>query len=166
MMRGFRLKRSNVAEPKRPKQLAAHLALALAGEQSALEYLKVKHEYVIVAKNFQVPLGRGLANKKVTGEIDIIAYDGDTLVFVEVKTRSSDEIAPPVAAVNLTKQRHIARTARRYRQMMNVTAEPYRYDVVSIVVVAGEFRIELIKNYFTDAVFQRGRYFMDRMGAR
>ncbi|HEY6333402.1 MAG TPA: YraN family protein [Blastocatellia bacterium] len=138
---------------------APHLALARAGEQSAVEYLKVREGYMIVARNFQVPLGRGLANKKITGEIDIVAYDGDVLVFVEVKTRSSYNIAPPEAAVTLAKQRQIARCARRYRRMMNVGSETYRYDVVSIVIDQAGIHIELLKNYFSDSVFQRGRFF-------
>src|SRR5262252_7041376 len=88
---------------------APHLELGAVGEEAALEYLKVRESYRIVATNFRVQLGRGLANKKITAEIDIIAYDGPTLVFVEVKTRQSGEIAPPEAAVDLKKRRHIAR---------------------------------------------------------
>lgn len=152
---GFKRQKSPALEPK----VAPHLALAKIGEDSAVEYLKVREGYSIVARNFQVPLGRGLANKKITGEIDIVAYDSDVLVFVEVKTRSSDDLAPPEAAVTLKKQRQIARTARRYRRMLNVGAEPYRYDVVSIVAGPAGMRIELLKNYFSDAVFQRGRFF-------
>jgi putative endonuclease len=148
---------------EREAPLAGHLELARVGEQTALNYLKVSEEYRVVATNFQVPLGRGLSNRKITGEIDIIAYDGPVLVFVEVKTRSSDEVALPQAAVNLRKQRQIARTARRYRTMMNVDAEPYRYDVVSIVTDSDRFRIELLKGYFTDAVFARARYFRKDM---
>jgi putative endonuclease len=152
---GFNRQKSPTLESK----VAPHLALAKVGEDSALEYLKVREGYSIVARNFQVPLGRGLANKKITGEIDIVAYDGDILVFVEVKTRSSDDLAPPEAAVTLRKQRQIARTARRYRRMMNVATETHRYDVVSIVVDPAGIRIDLLKNYFSDAVFQRGRFF-------
>jgi putative endonuclease len=137
----------------------AHLNLARAGERAALEYLKIHEGYVVVATNFTAPLGRGIRNRKITGEIDIVAYDGDVLVFVEVKTRSSDEVALPQAAVNLRKQRQIARTARRYRQILDVAGEPYRYDVVSIILDSEGYRIELLKNYFSDAVFARSRYF-------
>ena len=73
------------AKPER----AAHLELGERGERAALEYLKGRKGYEIVATNFLVPLGRGLRSQKLTGEIDIIAYDGDTLVFIEVKTRTS-----------------------------------------------------------------------------
>ena len=140
-------------------QQPAHLNLARAGEHAALQYLKVREGYVVVATNFTAPLGRGIGNRKITGEIDIVAYDGDVLVFIEVKTRSSTEVALPQAAVNLRKQRQIARTARRYRQIMDVAGEPYRYDVVSIILDSGGYHIELLKNYFSDAVFARSRYF-------
>jgi len=141
--------------PRRP----AHLELGVRGEQAALEYLKVREGYRIVATNFRVQLGRGLANKKITAEIDIIAYDGETLVFVEVKTRKSGEIAPPEAAVDLKKRRHIARAAIRYRYLMNVTAEPYRYDVVTVISDGQEEQIELLRGYFDDSIFRRGWYF-------
>lgn len=119
--------------------------------------------YRIVATGFLVPLGRGLSGHRITGEIDIIAYDEGCLVFVEVKTRTSTDVAVPERAVDLRKQRQIARTARRYRQMMGVADEPYRYDVVTVVVGEGELKVELLRSYFDDRVFGRARYF--RFGA-
>jgi putative endonuclease len=123
--------------------------------------LKEREGYRIVALNYRVPLGRGLSGQRITGEIDLIAYDGNTLAFVEVKTRTSDEVASPERAVGLRKQRQIARAARRYRQMMNLAGEPYRYDIVSVVPGANDVRIELLKGYFDDSVFQQGRYFRE-----
>lgn len=136
-----------------------HVELGRKGERTALQYLKKHEGYRIVAVNFRAPLGRGLSGRRITGEIDLIAYDGDTLVFVEVKTRASDEVASPESAVGLGKQRQIARTARRYRQLMKVSEEPYRYDVVSIVPGPDGVRIDLRKGYFDDRVFRQGRYF-------
>ena len=148
---------------KRDKQArAAHLELGERGERVALRYLKEHEGYQIVATNYLVPLGRGLSGRKLTGEIDIIAYDGDTLVFVEVKTRTSDEFIAPERAVDLRKQRQIARAARKYRLLMNVTGEPHRYDVVTVVALAEGDQIELLRNYFDDRVFQRSRYFKDQ----
>jgi putative endonuclease len=138
---------------------AAHLELGERGEQAALEYLKEYEAYNVVATNYRVPLGRSLRGQKLTGEIDIIAYEGDTLVFVEVKTRTSDEFARPELAVDLRKQRQIARAARRYRQLMSVTAEPHRYDVVTVIPDPRGNRIELLRGYFDDRTFQRSRYF-------
>src|ERR1051325_4873890 len=140
---------------------AAHLELGERGEALALDYLKRREGYEIVATNFLVPLGRGLGGQKLTGEIDIVAYDGAALVFVEVKTRSSDEFAAPERAVDRRKQRQTARAARRYRRLMNVTGEAYRYDVVTVVARAGGAQVELLRGYFDDRVFRRSRFFRE-----
>ncbi len=99
---------------------AAHLELGERGELLALNYLADYEGYQIVATNFRVPLGRGLRGQKLTAEIDVIAYDDETLAFIEVKTRTSDVVVTPERAVDLRKQRQIARAARRYRQLMKV----------------------------------------------
>ena len=138
---------------------APHLELGERGERVALDYLTDYEGYRIVAINFRVPLGRGLHGQKLTAEIDVIAYDGDTLAFVEVKTRTSADLAAPERAVDLKKQRQIARAARRYRQLMKVIEEPYRYDVVTVLPSAKGDDIELLRGYFDDRVFQRSRYF-------
>ncbi|HYP27148.1 MAG TPA: YraN family protein [Blastocatellia bacterium] len=146
----------------RPPSRARHLALGARGERAALEYLKEFEGFNVVATNFRVALGRGLRGKRLTAEIDIIAYDGGTLVFVEVKTRTSDEVAAPERAVDLRKQRRIARAAHRYRHLMRVSGESYRYDVVTVIPGERADRIELLRNYFDDGVFRKGRYFKDR----
>lgn len=140
---------------------AAHLELGARGEEAAVDYLKRYEGYDIVAVNFAVQIGRSLRGQRLLSEIDIIAYDGDTLVFVEVKTRSSDDMVAPERAVNLRKQRQIARAARRYRQLMKVTDERHRYDVVTVVPGKKGFKIELLRGYFDERVFLRGRYFRD-----
>jgi putative endonuclease len=66
----------------------------------------------------------------VTGEIDLIALDGETLCFVEVKTRRSAEFTSITANVDLRKQRQITRTAKMYRRVFGVYEMPYRFDVV------------------------------------
>jgi len=136
-----------------------HLALGSYGEAQALEYLKRVERYRIVAINYRIPLGRGVSGRKVTAEIDIIAYDADTLVFVEVKARSSEDFVPAQAAVDLQKQRQIARAAHRYRHLMKVLEEPYRYDVLTVVRNPEGDRVELFRGYFDDSVFRRGRFF-------
>jgi putative endonuclease len=137
----------------------AHLELGARGEQAALDYLKEVEGFRIVATNYRLPLGRNLRNQKITGEIDIIAYDEETLVFVEVKTRSSADFAAPERAVDLRKQRQIARTARKYRQLMKLTDTPHRYDVVTVIARNEGNKIDLLRFYFDDRVFGRGRYF-------
>ena len=143
----------------KPKARSAHLELGARGERAALEYLKEVEGFEIVATNYRLPLGRNLRNQKITGEIDIIAYDEETLVFVEVKTRTTDEFAAPERAVDLKKQRQIARAAKRYKQFMNLTQEPHRYDVVTVIPQMEGNKIELLRFYFDDSVFYRGRYF-------
>jgi putative endonuclease len=138
---------------------AAHLKLGEHGERKALQYLVKVEGYRVVALNFRVPIGRGLKGQKLRAEIDIIAYDGDTLAFVEVKTRTSDELVAPDRAVDLRKQRQIARAARRYRQLMDVVGERYRYDVVTIIPGEHGDKIELLRGYFDDRVFQRSYFF-------
>lgn len=138
---------------------AKHLELGERGEQTALEYLVKVEGYRVVVRNFRIQIGRGLKGQKLNAEIDIVAYEGETLAFVEVKTRTSDELAAPERAVDLRKQRQIARAARRYRQLIDVAEERYRYDVVTIIPGEVEDRIELLRGYFDDRVFQRGYYF-------
>lgn len=68
------------------------------------------------------------------GEIDLIGYDGDYLVFVEVKYRSTLDFADPLAAVNLRKQQKISKVAQYYRCIHKVNlSKPIRYDVVGIL---------------------------------
>lgn len=129
---------------------SGHLALGAAGEKLALEHLE-SAGYRTVATNYVVPLGRGTRGQPVSGEIDIVAYEGNVLCFIEVKTRSSDSVATPERAVTLAKQRQIARAARRYRSYMNIGAEPYRFDVVGIVISeSGVPEITLTRNFFAD----------------
>lgn len=138
---------------------APHLELGESGERIAIDYLVGREGYRVVVTNFRVPLGRGLRGQKLNAEIDVVAYDGETLVFVEVKTRTSSEMVAPERAVDLRKQRQIARAARRYRQLMKVVEEPYRYDVVTVQPGEDGEKIELLRGYFDDRVFQRSRYF-------
>jgi putative endonuclease len=146
---------------RRSGQRAAHLELGARGEALARAYLKSNQGYEIIASNFRVPLGRSLGGQKLTGEIDIIAYDGPRLVFVEVKTRRSDDFIAPERAVDLRKQRQVARAARRYRRLMNVMSEAYRYDVVTVIVRPDGEQIELLRGYFDDHIFQRSRFFQE-----
>lgn len=138
---------------------AAHLELGERGERKALNYLVDYQGYRVVVTNFRAPLGRGWRGQKLNAEIDVVAYDRETLVFVEVKTRTSTGTAAPERAVDLRKQRQIARAARRYRQLMKVLGEPYRYDVVTVKPAEDDDEIELFRGYFDDRVFQRSRYF-------
>jgi putative endonuclease len=125
------------------------------GERLAREYL-LKQNYRIVCTNFKAPVGHNRRGAIVTGEIDLIAYDESSLCFIEVKTRSSDEFASPLAAVNLRKQRQIIRAARMYRKIFHLHDAKIRYDVVSIILRKdSQPEIELFKNYFGESRFEK-----------
>ena len=125
------------------------------GERLAAEYLE-HAGYRLVMANFTVPIGRNRNDAQVTGEIDLIAFDGDMLCFIEVKTRRTDEFAGPLSNVDLRKQRQIIRTARLYLRTFGIKDVRYRFDVVAIVDRAvGGPEIELIKGYWDESRFRK-----------
>ena len=126
------------------------------GEELACRFL-MKNRCRLVVANFKVPIGRNSVGAQVTGEIDIIALDeNDILCFVEVKTRTSDRFAAPIAAVDLRKQRQIIRTARMYRKIFGLQNVKYRYDVVSVVLGKEEKpKIEHFINFWSEAKFKK-----------
>jgi len=138
---------------------ASHFELGERGEALAIESLE-RAGYRIVAANFSLPIGRNRREAIVSAEIDVVAYDGPTLCFIEVKTRASDEFALPQTNVDLRKRRQIARAARAYRRMFGLSDEPYRYDVVAVVAKpADEYpRIELLKGFWTDEQLRKRRW--------
>jgi putative endonuclease len=139
---------------KSPVRTAGQLELGRRGEELAAAYLQ-QAGYRIVAANFVMPVGRNRVGAIINVEIDLVAYDGETLCFVEVKTRESDWFAPPQVNVDRRKQRQIARAARAYRRMFGLAAAPYRYDVITVVMPAEEEcnagpEIQLLRNYWTE----------------
>ncbi len=82
------------------------------------------------------------------GEIDIIARDGNAIVFIEVKTRESIEYGLPFEAVNSFKRRKIANTALLYLKRFKEEMPPCRFDVVSIYYEQDKPGLELIKDAF------------------
>lgn len=146
---------SEIAAARPQQTISPHFELGRRGEVLAIEHLE-RAGYRIVAANFRLPIGRNTRDAMVNAEIDVVAYDGPTLCFVEVKTRASDEFAAPQANVDLRKRRQIARAARGYRRMLGLTGAPYRYDVVTVVLPSAgkqnvaEPRIELLKNFWTE----------------
>jgi putative endonuclease len=136
----------------------AHFELGRRGEALAIEHLQ-QNGYRIVAANFLLPIGRNLRDVIVNAEIDVIAYDGPTLCFVEVKTRASNDFAPPQINVDLRKRRQISRAARAYRGMLGLVSATYRYDVVTVIAKpdGSERRIELLKNFWSDAQLKKRR---------
>ena len=119
------------------------------GETYAAAYLE-QLGYRLVAANFTLLVGRNRRGAVINAEIDLVAYEGDTLCFIEVKSRTSDWFAPPQVNVDLRKRRQITRAARVYRQMLGVEKEPHRYDVVTVVFNNDSPpQLELLRNYWT-----------------
>lgn len=125
------------------------------GEALAADYL-ARNGYGLVVANFKVPVGRNSKGVQVTGEIDLIALDGETLVFIEVKTRRSDEFTPVITNVNLRKQRQITRTAKVYRRIFRITEMDYRFDVVTVLMPKhARPEVEVTKGFWSESKFSK-----------
>jgi putative endonuclease len=106
-------------------------------ERIAAEYLRRKG-YRIIETNYRSPMG----------EIDIIAKEKGTLVFVEVKARRSSRFGSPKGAVTPAKQRKISMAALDYLKRFGQDDTRARFDVVAIDIKAGKTDIEVVKNAF------------------
>lgn len=117
----------------------AHLRTGQWGEEEAYFYLR-RQGYVIIARNYRSPRTRS--------ELDLVGWDGETLCFVEVKTRTRRDFQPAEVAVDAEKQRDLSRTARDF--LLKVEGRPaFRFDIVSVYLEAGrETAIELFQNAF------------------
>jgi putative endonuclease len=136
-------------------------SLGQLGESYAAAYLE-QLGYRLVAANCTLPVGRNRRGAIINAEIDLVAYDGDTLCFIEVKTRSSDWFAPPEVNVDLRKRRQITRAARVYRQMLGIEKDAHRYDVVTVVLNNDPTpQIELLRNFWTEASLRKRRWHFD-----
>ena len=114
------------------------MPIGLYGERLAQTFLREKG-LEIIEENYRTRWG----------EIDIIARDGATLVFVEVKTRSQRHFGSPLQAVTLDKQRRLRRMAAMYLTIKHLSDIPARFDVVGIHILEGAPpEIEWIPNAF------------------
>jgi len=104
------------------RRLLSRQELGALGERHAARALRAKGLRILEG-NFRVP----------QGELDIIARDGDTLVLVEVRTRTSEETKSPLASVDHTKQQKIIRLGRLYRRARRLPECHTRYDVVEVI---------------------------------
>ena len=113
------------------------IALGRFGEELARDRLK-DCGYKIITTNYTCPLG----------EIDVIAKDGDVLVFVEIKTRKNRTLAQVKEAVTTRKQRQISKVALAYMKSHNLWRSKARFDVVAVGLLHGKKEIEIIKDAF------------------
>jgi putative endonuclease len=106
-------------------------------EQVAARHLK-RCGYLILARNYRA----------AGAEIDLVALDDTTLVFVEVKFRAGSGFGSPAEAVDLDKRQRIRRAAHVFAEWRGVTELPARFDIVSLDGVGRSIRLELIQNAF------------------
>src|SRR5438067_4093312 len=113
--------------------------LGREGEKLAARFLRREHGFKILYRNFRAPRG---------GEVDIVCRDGDTLAFVEVKTRTRTDFGSPGEAVNRAKRELITRGALAWLRMLDNPDVLFRFDIVEIVMEHGKPRFNLIRNAF------------------
>jgi putative endonuclease len=123
---------------RRRRVLSHDLAWGRRGEDLAHRYLR-RRKFTIVARNYRLATGEA--------EVDIIAWDRETLVFVEVKSRTTGEYGAPDRAIGSDKQRHILRVAREYTRKTGTPWERVRFDVVT-VIFGPPLAIEHIRDAF------------------
>ena len=115
-------------------------SLGRRGERLAEKFLR-RHGHKILHRNFRPKGG---------GEVDLVCRDiaENTLVFAEVKTRSSDENGRPADAVDRAKEELISRGARAWLRLLDRPEVNFRFDIVEVVIGDGEPRINVIKSAF------------------
>ena len=116
-----------------------HLRLGVRGENLACRYLR-KNGYKILYRNFRGRTG---------GEIDVVCRDDDTLVFVEVKTRTREDFGRPFDAIDRDKRKRISRGGLAWLRLLDNPDILFRFDVVEVIIADGaEPRVELLRNAF------------------
>src|ERR1043166_4139849 len=117
-----------------------HLRRGTHGEKLACRHLR-RNGYKILSRNFRGRTG---------GEIDLVCRDGDTLVFVEVKTRTSEDFGRPLDAVDRDKRKRVARGGLAWLRLLDEPDILFRFDVVEVIVAEGaEPRLEILQNAFS-----------------
>jgi putative endonuclease len=106
-----------------------HLVTGRRGERAAFFYLRRKKITVV---------GRGWRSGIVRGDLDLIAWEGDTLCFVEVKTRTTRAVATAEASVDEDKRRTLRRLARHYLRQLPKQDVPVRFDILSVYFEEGK----------------------------
>src|SRR5207247_2960004 len=118
---------------------SGHLRRGARGEKLACRFLR-RNGYKVLYRNFRGRTG---------GEIDVVCRDNDTLVFVEVKTRTSEDFGRPFEAVDRAKRKRISRGGLAWLRMLDNPEILFRFDVVEVIIADdAKPRLELIKNAF------------------
>ena len=117
--------------------LSQHCVLGESGENLACDELR-RRGYAILARRYRTR----------AGEIDIVARDGDALVFVEVKTRRSVRYGRPGDALTLAKRQRLTMMAADWLARHRIRAAACRFDVVGVTVVDGRSAVTVVRGAF------------------
>jgi putative endonuclease len=123
-------------------ETAPHLVTGLLGERAALFEL-TRRRYVVVARRW--------TSARMRGDVDLIAWDGESLCFVEVKTRTARDLRPAESAVDEDKRKMLRGLARIYLRTFPAAEQssiPVRFDVVSVYLIDGAYEFELFQGAF------------------
>jgi putative endonuclease len=135
----------------RTRPRPANLVTGERGELEALFHLR-RLGYVVVERRWRT--------KEFNGDLDLIAYEGDTLCFIEVKTRTRRDLTPAASAIDFSKKQMLRRMAGAYRRSIPAAERYtalYRFDVVSIYLEEGRAACELVRDAFAaQDTFARG----------
>ncbi len=115
----------NLRDRKRRQIWTATAAAGRRGEDLAHRYLR-RQGYVVVARNYRPASG--------DAEADIVAWDRDTLVIVEVKSRASGDYGPPERAISPEKRAHMSRVAREFASRNSTPWDRVRFDIVTVLL--------------------------------
>ncbi len=133
---------ADAARQRRERGIATEeRARGRRGEDLAHRFLQ-EHGFTVIARNYRPRSG--------PGEIDLVACEGDALVFVEVKARSSTDFGSPDRAVDREKQRALERAAREYARRRGADWSSVRFDIVNVYLDHPP-RLELIRDAFRAA---------------
>jgi len=126
----------------RARERAPHLVSGTRGEEEAYFHLR-KLGYTVIARDYRSPRRRG--------DLDLIAWDNDTLCFIEVKTRSSHKFMPAEAAIDDEKRETLSALAREFlRSYAHAQGKSpqFRFDVISVYLESNGSEITLFRDAF------------------
>lgn len=118
------------------------------GERAAAEWLQRERGFRIVTRNWRNPHDR-------REELDLVARDGEVLVFVEVKTRDASALVPGYFAVDARKKRVLRRGARAYLLQLSHRPTTYRFDVIEVALPAAGERGLIVRHFENVPLFPK-----------
>lgn len=134
----------------------ANAAAGAAGESAAADYLRARHGFSIVTRNWRSPRDR-------RDEIDLVCRDGEVLVFVEVKARAEGALVSGFESVNERKKRALRRAVHAYLGALNPAPRTFRFDVAE-VTLSGRLPAQVM-HYENVPLFPKGYYVARQSGS-